>query len=218
MHLTGGLLTLLLATATTPAFAKRYTKTNDAVLLSNVRSLTVQHGKQTTGRRSDPVPQLSCIGGNAKGHYEVDVMQCKNSGGEYDPEDIQWTCHASLPPEFKLGSTEVICEGYDSPDDQHVLKGSCGVEYRLILTELGEERYPANWWGGRSKKESTQEEPEFDGRPKRATTPWSESVFKLVFWVVFLCKLTLLPCGSLRFQADTHRSRCYPHPLQDIRS
>lgn len=54
---------------------------------------------------------------------------------------IQWTCTASLPPEFKLGSTDVICEGYDSPDDPYILKGSCGVEYRLILTDLGEEKY-----------------------------------------------------------------------------
>lgn len=35
------------------------------------------------------------------------------------------------------------CEGYDSPDDPYILKGSCGVEYRLILTSLGETKYGA---------------------------------------------------------------------------
>ncbi|KAI9766816.1 MAG: hypothetical protein M1840_006292 [Geoglossum simile] len=68
-------------------------------------------------------------------------MRCKNQGSDYDDENIQWTCAASLPPEFKLGSTDVICEGYDSPKDPYILKGSCGVEYRLLLTEKGEEKY-----------------------------------------------------------------------------
>jgi hypothetical protein len=54
---------------------------------------------------------------------------------------VQWTCTASLPPEFKLGSTDVICEGYKSPSDPYILKGSCGVEYRLLLTDRGEEKY-----------------------------------------------------------------------------
>lgn len=77
-------------------------------------------------------------------------MRCKNSGSDYDDESIQWTCTASLPDEFKLGSTNVICEGYDSPDDPYILKGSCGVEYKLVLTEKGQERYGkgrGGWWG-----------------------------------------------------------------------
>lgn len=86
--------------------------------------------------------QLKCTGGNAKGLYEVDVMRCRNEEDEYDEEDIQWTCNASLPPEFKLGSTDVICEGYSSAKDPYVLKGSCGVEYRLMLTTIGEKKFP----------------------------------------------------------------------------
>jgi len=54
----------------------------------------------------------------------VQVMQCKNMGGEYDREDVQWSCTAELPDEFKLGRTEVVCEGYSSPDDAYVLKGT----------------------------------------------------------------------------------------------
>lgn len=68
-------------------------------------------------------------------------MRCKNQGSDYDAENVQWTCSASLPVEFKLGSTDVICEGFASSQDPYVLKGSCGVEYRLLLTELGEEKY-----------------------------------------------------------------------------
>ncbi|KAF7591272.1 Transmembrane protein 66 [Aspergillus hancockii] len=65
-------------------------------------------------------------------------MRCTNAGYDYDEEDVQWTCTASLPQEFKLGSTDVVCEGYRNADDKWVLKGSCGVEYRLLLTEQGE--------------------------------------------------------------------------------
>ncbi|KAK5166082.1 uncharacterized protein LTR77_008343 [Saxophila tyrrhenica] len=180
MHITSSIISLLLASATRVAFAEKHNKAKDAVLLSNVRSLTLQQGKSTTGRRSDSLPQLTCVGGNGQGHYDVDVMQCKNSGSEYDSEDIQWTCHASLPPEFKLGSTEVICEGYDSPDDQHVLKGSCGVEYRLILTELGEGKYGRNFGGNPIRKDQKEEVHE-----KPQMTPAAEA-FRLLFWLVFI--------------------------------
>ncbi|KAI4226085.1 MAG: hypothetical protein L6R36_003439 [Xanthoria steineri] len=111
------------------------------VLLSNVQTLTLRHDLKTSHRRVAPVPQLKCIGGNAKGYYNVDIMRCKNQGADYDREDIQWTCMASLSSEFKLGSTDVICEGYESSNDPYVLKGSCGVEYRLMLTDIGEEKY-----------------------------------------------------------------------------
>lgn len=39
-------------------------------------------------------------------------------------------------------STDVICEGYASSNDPYVLKGSCGVKYRLILTDKDENQYP----------------------------------------------------------------------------
>ncbi|MCJ1412631.1 hypothetical protein MMC19_006728 [Ptychographa xylographoides] len=116
-------------------------KTGDRVLLSTVQTLTLRKDLKTSHRRVSAVPQLNCIGGNAKGLYEVDILRCKNQGSDYDEENIQWTCTASLPEEFKLGSTDVICEGYESAADPYVLKGSCGVEYRLILTDIGEEKY-----------------------------------------------------------------------------
>ncbi|KKY20609.1 putative transmembrane protein 66 precursor [Diplodia seriata] len=132
----------------------------NSVLLSNVKSLTLRNGQKTSARRVSPIPQLTCIGGDAKGLYEVDVMRCKNAGSDYDDENIQWTCQASLPEEFKLGSTDVICEGYDSPDDPYILKGSCGVEYRLMLTSQGLEKYgnrKGSWGSGGGSSEGDQE-------------------------------------------------------------
>lgn len=115
----------------------------NAILLSNVQTLTLRSGRQTSNRRVSSIPQLKCIGPSRKicSLHTIDVMQCTNQGYDYDEEDVQWSCSASLPAEFKLGETEVICEGYRDPDDKWVLKGSCGVEYRLLLTDAGEETY-----------------------------------------------------------------------------
>jgi hypothetical protein len=114
----------------------------NAVLLSTVNALTLRAGRQTTARRASSIPQLTCSGpSHVCKLYSVDMMRCTNEGSDYEAEDIQWSCKANLPEEFKLGATEVGCEGYESSEDPYVLKGSCGVEYRLLLTELGEEKY-----------------------------------------------------------------------------
>ncbi|KIW44571.1 uncharacterized protein PV06_03031 [Exophiala oligosperma] len=130
----------------------------DAVLLSKVSALTVRAGKQTSSRRVPAVPQLLCVGPSKICNlYTVDVMRCTNEGVDYDENNVQWSCKASLPEDFKLGSTDVICEGYESSDDPYVLKGSCGVEYRLLLTEKGEEKYGSstNFGSGLMDKNTT---------------------------------------------------------------
>jgi hypothetical protein len=84
-------------------------------------------------------------------------MRCTNEGADYDADNVQWSCKASLPLEFKLGSTDVGCEGYESADDPYVLKGSCGVEYRLLLTEEGEAKYGkghGSWYDPEMPQES----------------------------------------------------------------
>jgi len=133
------LLTLSAFTGETEA--ARGSGATNSVLLSNVKTLTLRKDLRTSHRRVSAIPQLRCVGGNAKDLYDIDVLRCKNQGADYDDENIQWTCTAALPEEFKLGATDVICEGYDSPEDPYILKGSCGVEYRLLLTEKGEEKY-----------------------------------------------------------------------------
>lgn len=162
-------------------------KPSDSVLLSKISSLTLRSGQKTSARRSSPIPQLQCTGGNARGLYDVDVMRCTNAGSDYDDDNVQWTCKASLPTEFKLGSTDVSCEGYDSPEDPYVLKGSCGVSYRLVLTEEGERKY-----GHRVDD---------DGRSGPSSTGE-----KLIFWAFFTCKLLcVLLCVS---RTNRHHSCC----------
>lgn len=105
-------------------------------------------------------------------------MRCVNQGSGYNSEDIEWSCTANIPEEFKLGSTDVICEGYESPDDERVLKGSCGVEYRLLLTSKGEEKYGGGWFS------STR------GTGADEGTDWGGYLFGLLFlgvlfWILY---------------------------------
>jgi hypothetical protein len=94
-------------------------------------------------------------------------MRCENAGSDYDENNIQWTCKADVPDYFKLGATDVICEGYSSSEDPYILTGSCGVEYRLLLTEKGEAKY--------GKSRSPTQENESDG----------PSWMPIIFWFLF---------------------------------
>lgn len=162
-------LYLLILSFTAISTAAR--KSPESVLLSDVKALTLRKDLKTSHNRVPAVPQLSCIGGTAKGLYEIDVLRCKNAGSSYGDEDVQWTCTSSLPSEFKLGSTDVICEGFSSSADPYVLKGSCGVEYRLMLTKLGEEKY------GREDKDTWDG---YEGRSKGGD--WAA----VIFWFIFI--------------------------------
>lgn len=109
---------------------------SDRVLLSEVKSITLERGKMTNGRRSSPVPQLSCMGGSAGCHtFQPAVVQCLNQGS--DGYDAQWECKTDMDQEYRFGRIQVSCEGYDSPQDQYILRGSCGLEYEIDLTEAG---------------------------------------------------------------------------------
>ncbi|XP_055061831.1 store-operated calcium entry-associated regulatory factor [Misgurnus anguillicaudatus] len=111
----------------------------DAVLLRDVQVLTLYRGRYTTARRSSPVLQLQCIGGSAGcGSFVMDVVQCYNKG--WDGIDVQWECKSDMDNWYRFGRVEVSCEGYTSPNDPYVLKGSCGLEYTLELTAEGKQQ------------------------------------------------------------------------------
>lgn len=135
------------------------------VKLKDVNTLTLYQGKMTNGRRSAPVPQLSCHGGTAGCHAFVpDVVQCYNRGS--DGLDVQWECKTEMPNEFKFGKIQVSCEGYDYPDDPFILAGSCGMEYTIDRTGVnqghqnnnqghGGNSYSSNGWNnGKSYTDS----------------------------------------------------------------
>lgn len=166
----------------------------DAILLSNVKSLTLRDGVKTSHRRVSAIPQLTCKGPGCK-HYKVDIMRCVNQGSGYNTEDIEWSCSATIPEEFKLGSTDVICEGYDGPNDEKVLKGSCGVEYRLLLTDKGNEKYGGGWFS--SPK----------GNAVKEDTDWGGYLFGLLFFGVLLWILYSMWAGYQRGPAARRAPR-----------
>ncbi|XP_051559330.1 store-operated calcium entry-associated regulatory factor-like [Myxocyprinus asiaticus] len=120
--------------------------TNDAVLLQDVQVLTLYKGRYATARRSSPVQQLQCVGGSAGcGSFIPEVVQCYNKGS--DGIDIQWECKADMDNAYRFGHVEVSCEGYSSPNDAYILKGSCGLEYTLELTAEGKQQHTHGSWG-----------------------------------------------------------------------
>jgi SOCE-associated regulatory factor of calcium homoeostasis len=122
-------------------------------------------------------------------------MRCENAGADYDDHNIQWTCKAEIPDDFKLGSTDVRCEGYTGPKDPFVLKGSCGVEYRMVLTAKGEERYRhSRSWSSVGS----------DG-----TTAFN-SLLRSLFWLLFIGVVLWIAIGLLRGLADNRRNGPQP--------
>lgn len=120
----------------------------EKVKLTDISTLTLYQGKMTTGRRSSPVPQLHCIGGTAGcAAFVPQVVQCYNRGT--DGYDVQWECKTDMDNAFRFGRVDVLCEGYDYPDDPYVLKGSCGMEYTLDVTMEGMKKQQGhNYYGG----------------------------------------------------------------------
>ncbi|PIK44890.1 putative store-operated calcium entry-associated regulatory factor-like [Apostichopus japonicus] len=109
---------------------------SDKVLLEDVKTLTLYNNRMTTGKRSSPVPQMKCVGGSAGCNaFSPQVVQCSNKGS--DGYDVQWECKTDMDNAYRFGMIEVICEGYDYPDDKYILKGSCGLEYTLDYTKEG---------------------------------------------------------------------------------
>ncbi|KAH9253541.1 hypothetical protein BASA81_008588 [Batrachochytrium salamandrivorans] len=125
----------LLLLAFGSAQALRYGEPEDprALLLSSVNNLVFTEGRLTvSGGRTKPVPQLSCIKGEACGtEYEPTTVMCKNIGEDYNTGDPNWECTTSLQHGLRLGITDVVCEGYRSKTDKYVLKGSCALDYTL---------------------------------------------------------------------------------------
>uniref|UniRef100_A0A8C8FSI2 Store-operated calcium entry-associated regulatory factor n=1 Tax=Oncorhynchus tshawytscha TaxID=74940 RepID=A0A8C8FSI2_ONCTS len=111
-----------------------------SVLLRDVQVLTLYKGTS-----SSAVPQLQCAGGSAScGSFISEVVQCKNKG--WDRVNAQ--CKTDMDSAYKFGRIEVSCEGFSHPDDAYILKGSCGLEYSLELTEEGKRRHKRGSTGG----------------------------------------------------------------------
>ena len=86
------------------------------VALASIRSLTFYDDALTTARRTDPIPQLNCVG-KACSLYTPEVVRCANVGGH--GTDVDWKVRlgnivtirlllVSLPPQYAF-SSEIPC-------------------------------------------------------------------------------------------------------------
>ncbi|XP_023234244.1 store-operated calcium entry-associated regulatory factor-like [Centruroides sculpturatus] len=118
---------------------------SDRVKLTELKTITLYSGRLTNGRRSAPIPQLKCVGGSAGCSVFVPkVVQCYNRGS--DGYDVQWECKTDMDNDYRFGSVEVLCEGYDYPNDPYILRGSCGLEYTIDFTKGGsQQKYSHNY-------------------------------------------------------------------------
>ncbi|AFR98719.1 hypothetical protein C347_06703 [Cryptococcus neoformans AD2-60a] len=113
------------------------------IALSAVKTLTFYADKYTAGRRTNPIPQLTCKGPGCK-VFQPDVVQCTNMGDD-GLGNVQWKCDTDLPSSLRLGKVDVSCEGWSAPGDPNILQGSCGLTYNLYKVnkglEYGEDPY-----------------------------------------------------------------------------
>ncbi|CAH8297827.1 unnamed protein product, partial [Schistosoma turkestanicum] len=115
---------------------------SNRVLLRDVDVITLHHDKFAQSRKGYRLPQLKCVGGSGFKYpqYYPRVAQCYNRG--FDGHDVQWECKAELDKSVSFGSVNVNCEGYDYPEDEYILHGSCALEYELNLRKpIQEKRY-----------------------------------------------------------------------------
>ena len=158
------------------------------VLLRDVQVLTLKSGQMSTGRRSSPVPQLKCIGGSAQGLFNPQVVQCYNRG--WDGVDVQWECKTDMDNLYRFGSVEVVCEGYDYPEDPYITKGSCGLEYTLELTNEGRaQQKNSNSWNSNYNS--------FKSSYEKSSTGFADFiVFAVIMLIIYALYKTCIDNGD----------------------
>lgn len=113
---------------------------DDRIYLPSVSKLTFVADTFTKSRRTDPRPQLTCIGGNASERHDLypNRVDCYNMG--VDPGNNgallpTWQCVAAVPRTVTVADTTVNCEGWSSDDDIFVVAGSCWLTFKLAYEE-----------------------------------------------------------------------------------
>lgn len=65
----------------------------------------------------------------------LQTVQCDNQGYNKDTRKYNWVCDAGISDRVKINHADVICEGYDYPEDDYILLGSCGLEFTLDYSD-----------------------------------------------------------------------------------
>lgn len=106
----------------------KYSPSN-RVYPQHIRTLHFLKDSMTTRKRSEPVPQFECIGGNSQYKIsEIESIRCMNKGWRHY---IDWKCEDKLHENLEISNVNMICEGYDNDDDEYILFNSCQLQFNL---------------------------------------------------------------------------------------
>jgi len=104
---------------------------DDKILETDIGALLLNKDALTTTRRSAPVHQLVCV---ENCNAPLSSVMCANLGIADSGMPI-WKCTTKdMPAQYEFGAQTVSCEGYNSPTDVYILKGSCQLRYTLRAT------------------------------------------------------------------------------------
>lgn len=193
----------------------------DKILLRDVKTLTFYRNKRTTSKRTHSINQLSCVGGTAGCRlFTPDSVECENIGFDHDKDKLNWRCRADISDRVRFNHVEVICEGYDYPEDDYILVGSCGLEFTLDYTDpldyhhnsyfkhLDEHEKEKHHERVRARMESTQKARETGGGFIGSLT--GNILLGFVFVILIVCSLIILRYISRSNQADSTSTKRKP--------
>ncbi|XP_053395306.1 store-operated calcium entry-associated regulatory factor-like [Mercenaria mercenaria] len=202
---------------------------SDRVLLTDVSALTLHHGKMTNSRRTSPVPQLKCTGGSAAGMFKPQTVQCINRGS--DGYDVQWECKTDMDNSYRFGKLQVTCEGYDYPEDPYILRGSCGLEYTIDLTEEGLERKKSGgqhqYYGGHHHSDDYHDRSNYQYSYSKKASSVMQDLFYLgvIAGIIYIIYKTCIATPNISSDApppydaqDPHRQPSAPPPPYGFRN
>src|SRR5699024_8503308 len=49
---------------------------------------------------------------------------------------ITWQCSGRFEAGYRFGRLNVVCEGWDGPEDEYILEGSCALEFSVVRDPL----------------------------------------------------------------------------------
>ncbi|XP_067122393.1 store-operated calcium entry-associated regulatory factor-like [Centruroides vittatus] len=176
---------------------------SDRIKLTELKTVTLYSGRLTNGRRSAPISQLKCVGGSAGcSAFIPKVVQCYNRGS--DGYDVQWECKTDMDNDYRFGSVEVLCEGYDYPNDPYILRGSCGLEYTIDFTKGGSQQKNSHSYNSNNNYGSN-----YFSSSKRTTL--GDIIFLIIIFIIIYAIIKT----CLYRNQHTTTSDDYPSPPND---
>lgn len=93
----------------------------------------------------------------------------------------------------RFGSVDVSCEGYEYPDDQYILAGSCGLRYSLDYTKEGaQHQHDYGYGGGGGESSSYGWSDDVTGGSPYKTKSKSMGFFTGVADLIMYCAMGLM--------------------------